>query len=61
VVAADDTFRSLATNDMQERTLATPAIAEGDIFLRTETQLYCVAGSSQGEVARQVSESKPSH
>jgi outer membrane protein assembly factor BamB len=61
VVAADDTFRSLATNDMQERTLATPAIAEGDIFLRTETQLYCVAGSSQGEVARQVSENKPSH
>jgi outer membrane protein assembly factor BamB len=44
VVAAEDQFQSLATNDMQERMLATPAIAGGDIFLRTETQLYCVAG-----------------
>ncbi len=47
VIAADDTFRVLATNDLEERTLATPAIADGDLFLRTETQLYCVAAATK--------------
>ena len=39
VIAAGDKFELLATNDMEERTLATPAIADGEIFLRTESQL----------------------
>ncbi len=46
VLAADDKFQVLATNDMQERMLATPAIAGGDLFLRTQSQLYCVAGKA---------------
>ncbi len=49
VVAAADEFQLLATNDMDERTLATPAIADGELFLRTETQLYCVG--TQGNIA----------
>jgi outer membrane protein assembly factor BamB len=51
VMAASDNYQSLATNDMQERTLATPAIAAGDLFLRTESQLYCVAGQSDNRSA----------
>ncbi len=46
VLTAGDTFQIVATNDIQERILATPAIACGDLFLRTETQLYCVAGQA---------------
>ena len=61
VMAADDKFQSLATNDMHERILATPAIAGGDIFLRTETQLYCVAGSAEATTARQDSGNKSVH
>jgi outer membrane protein assembly factor BamB len=45
VVAASDTFQPpIAANDMQERMMATPAAAGDDLFLRTETQLYCVSG-----------------
>ncbi|HZZ30087.1 MAG TPA: PQQ-binding-like beta-propeller repeat protein [Pirellulales bacterium] len=54
VLAAGDKFQTLAANDMQERTLCTPAIA-GDLFLRTETQLYCVAGGQQDDRSGQVS------
>ncbi len=46
VIAAGDTFQSpIAANDLEERMLATPAAAGDDLFLRTETQLYCVAGT----------------
>jgi outer membrane protein assembly factor BamB len=56
VFAAADKFEQLAANDMQERTLATPAIADGDLFIRTETQLYCIAGSAaQKQPASQTS------
>jgi outer membrane protein assembly factor BamB len=44
VIAADQ-FKILAQNDMQGRVLATPAIAGGDLFLRTESYLYCIAGA----------------
>jgi outer membrane protein assembly factor BamB len=47
VVAADDKFQLLATNDMDDRMLATPAIAGGDLFLRGEAQLYCVGGTAE--------------
>ena len=52
VFAAKDTFELLATNDMQERTLATPAIAGGQLFLRTETQLYCIGGEEGTKTAK---------
>lgn len=56
VLAAGDEFQLLATNDMQEKILATPAMAGGDLFIRTETQLYCVAGQPATELAREVSD-----
>lgn len=45
VLAAADTFELLATNDMDSRVLATPAIAGGELFLRTESHLYCIPGA----------------
>lgn len=39
----------LAKNDMGEEIVATPAIADGRLFIRTRQTLFCVAGqSSQG-------------
>jgi outer membrane protein assembly factor BamB len=40
VLQAGDTFRVLARNDLKEQVFATPAIADGKIYLRTEGGLY---------------------
>jgi hypothetical protein len=38
-----ETFEVLATNTMADQTfIATPAIADGEIYLRSRTRLYCV-------------------
>lgn len=36
-------YEELADNDLGESILATPAIADGRIFIRTRTQLFCIA------------------
>lgn len=36
-------FDLLAQNDLGERTNATPAISNGEIFLRTDKALYCIS------------------
>lgn len=46
VFAAADTFELLAQNEMEEPCLATPAIAGGELFLRTRNHLYCIPESS---------------
>ncbi|NQT14118.1 MAG: PQQ-binding-like beta-propeller repeat protein [Planctomycetes bacterium] len=43
VFAAADSFELLAKNNLGERCLATPAIAGGELFIRTEGHLYCIA------------------
>ncbi|MEX0700562.1 MAG: PQQ-binding-like beta-propeller repeat protein [Planctomycetales bacterium] len=40
VVAPEQAYRELARNDLREQTLATPALADGAIFLRTKKALY---------------------
>ncbi|MFT4688821.1 MAG: outer membrane protein assembly factor BamB [Limisphaerales bacterium] len=35
-------FKLLATNDMKEQTMATPAISDGRLFIRTRRHLYCI-------------------
>jgi outer membrane protein assembly factor BamB len=47
VVAAADHFQLLATNRFDEQCLATPAIANGDLFVRTAGNLYCVEASGK--------------
>ena len=43
VVKAGKTYELLATNDLGERTLASPAVADGALFLRSETHLWKIA------------------
>jgi outer membrane protein assembly factor BamB len=38
-----DKFELLATNDLGEPSNATPAISDGQVFLRTDRHLYCIA------------------
>jgi hypothetical protein len=40
VVRAAKKFEVLAKNELKERTFASYAVADGAIYLRTETQLY---------------------
>lgn len=44
VVRASTKFETLATNNLGERTFASYAVADGAIYLRTETQLYRIQG-----------------
>lgn len=37
-------FELLAANDLGEPSNATPAISDGEIFLRTDRHLYCIGG-----------------
>jgi outer membrane protein assembly factor BamB len=56
VFAAGDTYERLATNEMHSPCLATPAVANGELFLRTKTDLYCFAdGDGKAEVASNAS------
>jgi outer membrane protein assembly factor BamB len=50
VVAAGDQFKLLAANRLDERCLATPAIAGGELFVRTQSRLYCVASPPKQEL-----------
>lgn len=36
------TFVKLAENDLYERTLASPAVTDGALFVRTEHHLFCI-------------------
>ena len=42
VVEAGDQPDVLASNDLGEEILATPAVADGAIFIRTDAHLYCI-------------------
>ena len=43
VFAAADTYQELAANDFDQKILATPAISHGELLIRGEGKLYCVA------------------
>lgn len=47
VFAADDTLRILARNELGESILATPAVVDGKIFLRTATRLWAFGGAAR--------------
>ena len=44
VFTAADQFELLSENDLREQVLATPAIAAGELFIRTAGHLYCIPG-----------------
>jgi hypothetical protein len=41
VVEAGPQFRVLATNDLKEKVYASPAVANGRLYVRTWDHLYC--------------------
>jgi outer membrane protein assembly factor BamB len=47
VLKAGPNFEVLARNALKEYTLASPALVGGQIFLRTEKHLYCIAALSR--------------
>jgi outer membrane protein assembly factor BamB len=47
VVRPGPTYDLVATNDLGEETYASPAISQGDLFLRSDKALYCVRGTRQ--------------
>jgi outer membrane protein assembly factor BamB len=46
VVRAGRKFELLAVNDLAERTLASPAVLADSLFIRTESNLYCIKDTS---------------
>jgi hypothetical protein len=44
VLENDAEYAELARNDLGESIIATPAIADGALYVRTRTQVHCVAG-----------------
>jgi hypothetical protein len=42
VFRAGPAFERLAENDLGEYTLSSPAVSEGQIFIRTESALYAI-------------------
>ncbi len=44
ILGAKPEFTLIARCALEERTLATPALANGEIFIRTHANLYCIAG-----------------
>jgi outer membrane protein assembly factor BamB len=42
VLKAGDKFEVLAENDLADYTLASPAISDGQIYLRTTSHLWCI-------------------
>jgi len=51
VLKAGPTFEVLAENKLDEYTLASPAVSDGQIFLRTTNALYCVGKRNSAGVA----------
>jgi len=46
VIEAGDEFKILATNKLNDYTLASPAVSGSQIFIRTSNYLYCLADKS---------------
>lgn len=47
VIDAADEFRKVGETDLGEETLATPAIADKTLFLRTRSKLFAISGESE--------------
>ena len=57
VFAATDTFQLLAKNNLSEGCLATPAVASGELLIRTKKHLYCIP-QSEAENAQRLGTSR---
>jgi outer membrane protein assembly factor BamB len=48
---AEPTLRVVAVNPLGEKNLASPAVANGRLFIRTDKALYCLGGSGASRLA----------
>lgn len=46
--ATKDTFTILHTNDLDEFCMASPSVAQGKLFIRTQSALYCLSKEKKG-------------
>ncbi|HUG82076.1 MAG TPA: hypothetical protein VML01_10460, partial [Bryobacterales bacterium] len=44
VIQAGPEFKVVGTNSLAEMTMASPAIADGSLYIRTRSNLYCIRG-----------------
>ena len=44
IIAAGPEFKVLARNPLGEKVQASPAISQGQLFIRTEKNLFCIGG-----------------
>lgn len=51
VIEEGPEYKMLAQNDVGETCCASPAISQGNLFLRTEKAIYCIAGEAGPDVA----------
>ena len=47
----EPTLRVVAVNSLGEKNLASPAVANGRLFIRTDRALYCLGGSGSSRIA----------
>ncbi|MBC7353470.1 MAG: PQQ-binding-like beta-propeller repeat protein, partial [Thermogutta sp.] len=59
VVAAGDEFRLLSRNEVGGRCLATPALVDRDLILRTDEALYCFSEPGSSENVKQENTEPP--
>ncbi len=58
VIAAGDQFKLLAENRIGEPCVTTPAISQGEIFLRTQEHLFAITGAASSPVTAESGSSK---
>jgi hypothetical protein len=49
VIADEDNFRQIGVTDLGEVCRSTPALANGDLLLRTSEKLICILGKKNRE------------
>jgi hypothetical protein len=45
--AKRDTFTILHSNDLDAFCMASPAVAQGKLFIRSESSLYCISNEAK--------------
>ena len=50
MVRASATFEKVAENRLRADTIASPAVADGRIYIRGRKELYCIGGKSTAGV-----------
>ncbi len=61
VIEAGPTFKVLAKNALDEKAQASPAISQGQLFIRTEKNLFCIVNESSAAAVNSASSGLMAH